>query len=932
MRTRCIFATVLVALVTVAPASNAGADQTWTSIDGEATLILDRSSLAQHELAVSQQSDQAALAALILPIDSKTDLTILTTGRSLIEISRGSLSLSNSFSITSPSGTIVVSNPVVVVEPGSAGGSFKGQITDAAHATPLFILRDGKSSFSNNALGTFFETRGAAVAISANLADMLGNAELTGVTIGRFDVRTNVAFAGGDELPPAEPTTGTGDGAPRAPEGPDVIVGGVGVSGFNGSNPNDVVAFGPVGSLRAYSVATTSCNIGSNDLAWTDCGQQSNPVCAQHPVISQNLYRLKGGRFEHLGQSWLKHGFCALDEFLCDPNCPQGSCDTLGVGCSDPYTASRNSGPGLGPKSEVNAFTGQFPYPFNLNSSGNAQISGRLQVRSDDINPALNAGALYWVEGQYTTQDDAAAGNADNNASHRPVSFNASFNMSFLAGTIQQLPAIRQWKLADPGVVETDIRVPNEGLMILAARVTDNGNGTWHYEYALFNQNSDRSARSFSVPVGGATITNIGFHDVDYHSGEPFALTDWTPSIAGGMLTWINAQSFGQNPFANALRWGTLYNFRFDANVEPDGALGNINIGLFKPGSPSSISAPTVIPKPAPLFLTLAGEAPTDVLATCSPVSFNVNIAPGADTLNPATAQLFYSYDGGQPQSSLLEPLGGTLYRATLPPAPCGATAKFYVSAQGTLGETVYLPDTAPTVGFQPQVGTPVSSTLVDADFEGGLPAGWTASSLWNITGDCALEPAVCNGGQYAYFGQTSTCNYDTGAVGNGNLSFTTTIPAGVYSAELRYCSNFQREQFALSDWPSVKIGAATIDQPAFGGLGSSPWVERVVNLNAYIGQTVTINFNFNTTDAFVNEFRGWQIDNVNVTFVNIRCNKGDLDGNGVADGRDLDEFVAAALAQSSAASDVCHADFNADNVVDVLDIQAMTEWLVDLP
>ncbi|HWL93521.1 MAG TPA: hypothetical protein VNT79_08290 [Phycisphaerae bacterium] len=768
---------------------------------------------------------------------------------------------------------------------------------------------------------------------------MLGNEALAGELIGTLGVFADIGFAGGDEEPADVSGSGDSGGGPRA-NGPDVIVGGLGVSGFNGSNPTDVVSFSttPPGPIKAFSLATTSCNIGTDELDWIDCQQSGNPACARHPVISQNMFRLKNGRFEQLGQSWLKHGFCALDEELCTSNCPNGTCDTLGVGCSDPYTASRNSGPGLGRKSEVNAFTGVFPYPFTNGSGSSPPITGRLQVRVDDINPSLNAGAQYWVESQYTAQDDAAAGNADNNASYRAIQFTPSMGITFpiptTAGTITELPAIRAWSAADPSVVQTNVRVPNEGLMILAAKASDNGNGTWHYEYALFNQNSDRSARSFSVPVAGATLSNIGFHDVDYHSGEPYSLTDWTALTEDGVLTW-STQTFSQNVNANALRWGTMYNFRFDADIPPAEEHAEVTIGLFKPGAGSSVAALTIVPNPIALGLELSGPAPTLVLPACRSTSFDVTIAPGSQTLADGTASLHYRYDGGPFQTASLELVSGELHRATLPPPPCSATAEFYVSAQGHLGETVTLPDTAPAVVFNPDVGTPVTTDVIAADFEGGLPATWTATGLWNATASCPVTPANCSGGQFAYFGNPATCTYDTGVSENGDLSVEFAIPE-TFDAKLEYCSNFQREQFVISDWPSVKINGINVDQPALGGLGSSVWVQRTVDLTAYAGQTVTLTFNFNTTDHNFNNYRGWQIDNVRVTAVQVQCNAaspvipGDLDGNSLVNGSDVSAFIAAALEASTSPEHVCPGDFNADGVLDHLDVDGLVNSLLN--
>ena len=102
-------------------------------------------------------------------------------------------------------------------------------------------------------------------------------------------------------------------------------------------------------TVFAFSVGTTSCNIGNQNLSWV--GSTS-----AHPVIGQNLYRLKDGRLEQIGMSWLKHGFGALQGSLCMPCQGTGSWSALGVGCSDPYGSSLNGSQGpLGPRSEVNA-------------------------------------------------------------------------------------------------------------------------------------------------------------------------------------------------------------------------------------------------------------------------------------------------------------------------------------------------------------------------------------------------------------------------------------------------------------------------------------------------------------------------------------------------------------------------------------------------
>lgn len=362
--------------------------------------------------------------------------------------------------------------------------------------------------------------------------------------------------------------------------GPDVIVGDL----YGSSN------FGTVSGKAAFSIGTVSCNVGDAPLAW-----YANTT--QHPVISQNLYRLSNGRFQQLGQAWLKHGFCALQGTVCSPCTPGGDCSALFPGCSDPYDASLNGQQsGLGPKSEVNAFTGAFPYPWINQGSGSGATFKRLQAATSMLG---TAGAQYYTSSMYVQPQDATGGYGLNNQSYRTcnVTFNSAQSRWEIAhtGTTQRTkPALQAWRDADATVQIVNFDVPGEGRFIVAMKATSLGGGNWHYEYAVQNLNSDRSGQSFVIPIpAGTSVTNIGFSDVDYHSGEPYALTDWTSAVSSNQITW-STQTHAQNANANALRWDTIYNFWFDANAAP--VQGSAAIVLFKPGSPTSIAGNIQVP------------------------------------------------------------------------------------------------------------------------------------------------------------------------------------------------------------------------------------------------------------------------------------------------------------------------------------------------
>lgn len=142
-------------------------------------------------------------------------------------------------------------------------------------------------------------------------------------------------------------------------------------------------------------------------------------------------------------------------------------------------------------------------------------------------------------------------------------------------------------------------------------KVTETSPGVWHYEYAVYNMNLERAIQSFGVPQGsGVTLTNVGFHAPPQHPGWAFDGTDgnagfssapWTTSEQGGYMYW-STDPVAVSANANAIRWGTMYNFRFDSNKPP--MLTHARLGFFKTGEPISVLV----------------QAPQGGLATCSRV------------------------------------------------------------------------------------------------------------------------------------------------------------------------------------------------------------------------------------------------------------------------------------------------------------------------
>jgi hypothetical protein len=392
-----------------------------------------------------------------------------------------------------------------------------------------------------------------------------------------------------------------------ATSGPDVIVGDL----------QAIQNWGAIGTLASYSPGLVQCNIGDAPLLV----QQMSLL---HPVQTANIFRHRQtdgvSAIEQIGMGWVFHNFCALQQTLCGTCIPAGGgcVSALGVGCSDPHTAARcGTQNNLGPRYSIDAATGDYsmiPPAPPISTLPGSLLGKRVMLTITDLDLALNPGASYYAEQVSVAPDDAAAGNNGNNASHRRINIgalmgtapNQFYSLTMQGATTRELPALAAWRVNDPSVTLLNLDVSDDGRFVVGYDVTNLGGGQWHYEYAIFNLSSHRSGQAFSVPVpDGVTVTNIGFHDIDYHTQQILAPEyqvdnlDWTAMVSAGRgggdgsITWATTPYSGPAPggneyTANALRWATMYNFRFDADAPP--AAAPAALAFFRPGVPEAMS------------------------------------------------------------------------------------------------------------------------------------------------------------------------------------------------------------------------------------------------------------------------------------------------------------------------------------------------------
>src|SRR5437868_10060323 len=110
-----------------------------------------------------------------------------------------------------------------------------------------------------------------------------------------------------------------------------------------------------------------------------------------------------------------------------------------------------------------------------------------------------------------------------------------------------------------------------------------------------------------------------------------YSSTPWNVTQDASSITW-STETFATNQNANAIRFATMYNFRFDADQAPN--FTDATVGFFKTGSPIGvvIQAPGGVPSPSP---TPTPTATPTATATPTPTATPTATATPKATATP---------------------------------------------------------------------------------------------------------------------------------------------------------------------------------------------------------------------------------------------------------------------------------------------------------
>ena len=407
----------------------------------------------------------------------------------------------------------------------------------------------------------------------------------------------------------------------------------------------------------AITVTTTSCNVQPTNAApyaladWYAPFEGGAPGGAdgtsKHPYIITNIYRLNAeGRLEQLAASWVKHGWYAASQSQgrtgaagsptgaepCGTGvCPFGSPrDTqLGANCADTYNSGHNADRQyLGPRSEVSSRGTAATPGFSIRGSyldamsdgnsivapmfgdslsatsvaqadadrtyggsGTGQASKLATIKKADVSTAeLGPSGRVYMEAYYVVNGDQ---NKLNNVAFRAFSSTyttgalTAANLSF-ASRHTFGPVMFQW-----GDQQQQATPADDGVAYVSSRVVTNPDGTFRYEYNVYNLDLDRGIEGLSIalPVA-ANVTAVNFRqpriiDPGFDSqawvgavstpGDAVTYSAQAPSPTS--KNWSKPATPGTPVKANSIRWGNMYTFWFNSDLPPR-TNGQVNMTL----------------------------------------------------------------------------------------------------------------------------------------------------------------------------------------------------------------------------------------------------------------------------------------------------------------------------------------------------------------
>ena len=146
----------------------------------------------------------------------------------------------------------------------------------------------------------------------------------------------------------------------------------------------------------------------------------------------------------------------------------------------------------------------------------------------------------------------------------------------------------------------------------------------------------------------------------------------------------------------------------------------------------------------------------------------------------------------------------------------------------------------------------------------------WTATGLWHQVSGSSPYPSYRSPTHSWWYGQDATGDYDTGSANSGDLTSPPIyIPSTGYYLRFWYRYETETQGPDLDQrWVQISVDGGPFDNVL--QLFDDPmnrWLQGpVIDLSGYAGHTIQVRFHFDTLDVYHNNYRGWYIDDFDIS------------------------------------------------------------------
>jgi len=353
----------------------------------------------------------------------------------------------------------------------------------------------------------------------------------------------------------------------------------------------------------------------------------------------------------------------------------------------------------------------------------------------------------------------------------------------------------------------------------------------------------------------------------------------------------------------------------------------------------------TAINHPLGVCVALVYTQPNGIPALLNPaggtaIRVNVTGANGAEPMS-GSGQLHYNAGAGWVTQAMTE-VSPNVYDAIFPGFPCGTFVDYYFSAATTTG--VRVPDQLdnPINTYRSAVATSVN-VVANLNFQDAV--GWTVENVsltggaWELgvplaSGTLGAPTADYDGsGQCWLTGNTAgDSDVDGGPTRLRSPVYNLAGTSNVFVSYARWFTNVPVDVDRLSVQISNNGG---LSYTTFENIADTAgWQVSRFKVSDLLPVTSQMRFRFSVQDVGNNSRTEAAVDAfslIDYVCAAASCTKGDVDNNGVKDGRDVAAFVAAVLNPVVGSQPYCSADMDSDGTLEPTDdVAAFVNCLVN--